>query len=115
MTTSINIARDYSPYPGGRYPEDGAGNGSTFRDNFLLPVLRAGKRVEVVLDGAAGYPSSFLDEAFAGLVRNYGFTPEQVLSSFQLVAQQPGFARFVPLIESFVRAAQPEANRLRVS
>jgi hypothetical protein len=115
MTTSINIALDYSPYPGGRYPEDGAGNGSTFRDNFLLPIVRAGKQAEVVLDGAAGYPSSFLDEAFAGLVRKYGFTPEQVLASFHLVARQPGFARFVPLIESFVRAAQPETKRQRAN
>ncbi len=115
MMTSINIARDYSPYPGGRYPEDGAGNGSTFRDEFLLPVLRSGQHAEVILDGAAGYPSSFLDEAFGGLVRNYGFTPEQVLAAFKLVARQPGFARFVPLIESFVRSAQPEIRRQRAN
>lgn len=113
MTVNINIAVDYSPYPGGRYPEDGAGNGTTFREKFLLPILQAGKKANVVLDGAAGYPSSFLDEAFAGLVRNHGFTADQVLATFHIIAQQPGFGRFIPLIESFVRSALPEASRRR--
>lgn len=110
MAATINIARDYTPYPGGRYPADGKGNGTTFRDNFLLPVVRDGKRVDIILDGAAGYPSSFLDEAFAGLVRNYGYTPEQVLGAFHFVANQPGFSRFIPLIEEFIRQAQPEVE-----
>jgi len=113
MTTSINIARDYTPYPGGRYPEDGRGNGTTFRENFLLPIIKEGKKADIVLDGAAGYPSSFLDEAFAGLVRNEGFTPEQVLSAFHLIATQPGFGRFVLLVEDFVRNASPARGQSR--
>lgn len=114
MTTSINIARDYSRYPGGRYPQDGAGNGTTFREDFLLPIVRRGETADIVLDGAAGYPSSFLDEAFAGLVRKHGFTPDQVLGAFRFVATQPGFGRFVPLIETFVRSATPEKDVARV-
>jgi len=107
---TINIARDYTRYPGGRYPEDGAGNGTTFREKFLLPVLKQGDVAEIVLDGAAGYPSSFLDEAFAGLVRDEGYTPEQVLNSFRFVATQPGFRRFIGLVEEFVRTAKPESK-----
>lgn len=113
MKNSINIARDYTPYPGGRYPEDGKGNGTTFREEFLLPIIKDGKTAEIVLDGAAGYPSSFLDEAFAGLVRNEGFTPDQVLAAFNLIATQPGFARFVLLVEEFVRSAVPENDQSR--
>jgi hypothetical protein len=113
MATSINIARDYTPYPGGRYPEDGKGNGTTFRKEFLLPIIKQGKKADVVLDGAAGYPSSFLDEAFAGLVRNEGYTPDQVLSAFHIVATQPGFGRFILLIEDFVRGASPGVERVR--
>jgi hypothetical protein len=113
MTAIINIARDYTPYPGGRYPEDGKGNGTTFRDEFLLPIVKQGKHADVVLDGAAGYPSSFLDEAFAGLVRKYGYTADQVLEAFHFVATQPGFARFILLIEEYVRTATPEKERLR--
>ncbi|WP_226557788.1 STAS-like domain-containing protein [Salipiger thiooxidans] len=108
MTTTINIANDYTRFPGGRYPEDGAGNGTTFREDFLLPILEKGEGATVILDGAAGYPSSFLDEAFAGLVRRHKFTPDQVLKAFHFVAKEPGYARFVPLIESFVKSAVPK-------
>ena len=114
MTISINIAHDFTPYPGGRYPEDGKGNGTTFREVFLLPILQNGDRADIVLDGAAGYPSSFLDEAFAGLVRKCGFTPNQVMSTFHFIANQPGFSRFIPLIESFVRGATPEVDPAQV-
>jgi len=113
MAANINIAKDYTPYPGGRYPEDGKGNGTTFREDFLLPIIRKGERVDVILDGAAGYPSSFLDEAFAGLVRKHGFTPDQVLSAFRFIATQPGFSRFVSLIENFVRTATPSGEQKR--
>lgn len=106
MLRKIEIAKQYTRFPGGRYPEDGEGNGTTFRVKFLLPIIQAGDTAEVVLDGAAGYPSSFLDEAFAGLVREEGFTPDQVLKTFRFVADQPGFKRFVSLIDSFVRSAE---------
>lgn len=113
MLNSINIARDYTAYPGGRYPADGKGNGTTFREKFLLPIITQGKTADVILDGAAGYPSSFLDEAFGGLVRNCGFTPDQVLGAFHIIATQPGFGRFALLIEDFVRSAAPEGASVR--
>ena len=108
--TTINIAEDYTRFPGGRYPEDGKGNGTNFRKRFLVPVLQRHDRAVVVLDGAAGYPSSFLDEAFAGLVRIEGFTAEQVLTAFDFKATQPGFARFVSMIRDYVKAAAPQAQ-----
>lgn len=106
MTRTINIATDYTPYPGGRYPKDGDGNGTTFRQRFLEPVMERGEHVKIVLDGAEGYPSSFLEEAFGGLVREKGYSADRVLSTFEFVANQPGFARFVSLIEEFVRSAR---------
>ncbi len=101
----INIAVDYTPFPGGRYPTDGKGNGTTFRQRFLVPILKSGGHAEVILDGAMGYPSSFLEEAFGGLVRSEGFEPEVVLKSFSFTARQPGFARFVEMIQSYVKSA----------
>ena len=46
MTKVINVARDFTPYPGGRTPEDGSGNATTFREGFLLPVMERGERAE---------------------------------------------------------------------
>jgi hypothetical protein len=65
----IYIARDFSPSPAGRYPEDGPHNGELFRERWLLPAIKEHDVVEVNLDDTGGYGSSFLEEAFGGLVR----------------------------------------------
>lgn len=67
--TRICIATDFSRYPAGRYPEDGPFNGTTFRQDHLVPALQNFDTVRVIFDGVAGFASSFLEEAFGGLVR----------------------------------------------
>jgi len=82
----INVARDFSKYPAGRYREDGPANGQLFREKFLLPALKVSKPLTIELDGTRGYGSSFLEEAFGGAVRE-GFPPATVKSAFQLVSE----------------------------
>lgn len=106
---SIDIASDFSKYPGGRYAADGDGNGESFRQRFLVPVLESGQTARVVLDGARGYPSSFLEEAFGGLIRQ-GYEASKVKSSFQVVASEPGFERFVTLVDEFIDQAAASAK-----
>jgi hypothetical protein len=65
----ICVATDFSRWPGGRWRTDGPFTGERFRDELLLPALREHGRVTVDLDGAWGYGSSFLDEAFGALAR----------------------------------------------
>ena len=65
----ISIATDYSETPAGRYVDDGPYSGARFRDEFLFPALQEFDIVEVDLDGTLGYGSSFLEEAFGGLIR----------------------------------------------
>jgi len=72
-THTINVAKEFSKYPGGRYLADGDCSGERFRNEFLVPALRAHPSVRVNLDGTLGYGSSFLEEAFGGLVREAGF------------------------------------------
>ncbi|MDR4485509.1 MAG: STAS-like domain-containing protein [Nitrospirales bacterium] len=84
MTQSrINVARDFSKYPAGRFTADGPASGQAFREIFLLPTLRDGKSLIIELDGTRGYGSSFLEEAFGGAVRE-GYDPEIVKRSFEL-------------------------------
>ncbi|BDK19377.1 TPA: STAS-like domain-containing protein [Enterobacter hormaechei] len=68
----IHIAEDFSDVPYGRYDEDGPDNGQRFREEHLLDAIRDYDEVHVYLDGAMGYGSSFLDEAFGGLYRTDG-------------------------------------------
>jgi hypothetical protein len=65
----ISVRNNFSENPSGRYLTDGPNSGQRFRDEWLLPALKANEKVTVDLDGALGYGSSFLEEAFGGLVR----------------------------------------------
>lgn len=80
----INVARDFGRYPAGRYMVDGPFSGQAFREKFLVPALRGSSdAVDVELDGARGLASSFLEEAFGGLVRE-GFEPQTLLARLRL-------------------------------
>jgi hypothetical protein len=80
----INIATEFSRYPGGRSLSDGPHSGERFRKEFLLPVLQSGEHAIIQFDGARGYGSSFLEEAFGGLVRLEGVEPSKILDTFTL-------------------------------
>lgn len=81
----VNVARDFSKYPAGRYLEDGPASGQLFRDKFLIPALKESKIIRIELDGTRGYGSSFLEEAFGGAVRE-NFSPEIVKQTFTLIS-----------------------------
>jgi hypothetical protein len=75
----ISVAKEFSEFPAGRVPDDGPNSGERFRDEILVPMLRSnGEEIEINLDETLGYGSSFLDEAFAGLIRTYGFSKAEL-------------------------------------
>jgi hypothetical protein len=77
-TVKIDIASQFARYPAGRYKTDGPYSGEVFRENFLIPQLKNPDTCIVVqLDGARGLASSFLEEAFGGLIRA-GFNTQQL-------------------------------------
>ncbi len=73
----INIAIDYSPSTGGRTEDEGPFSGEVFRETVLLPkyvlCLENDDVLEVDFDGCYGIGTSFLEEAFGGLVREHGY------------------------------------------
>ena len=76
-TIEIRVAEDFSRTPAGRYRADGPWSGEAFREDHLRPALRGGNQAVIVyLDGVEGYGSSFLEEAFGGLVRAANLTGE---------------------------------------
>ncbi|MEA1942188.1 MAG: STAS-like domain-containing protein [Pseudomonadota bacterium] len=66
----ISISSDFSPVPAGRVRSDGPYSGERFREEHLVPALNSEELVCVNLDGTEGLGSSFLEEAFGGLVRS---------------------------------------------
>jgi hypothetical protein len=81
--------RSFSKAPFGRFAEDGDENGTAFRELHLRSAM-ADSSVEAVvvkLDSVSPgyeYGSSFLEEAFGGLVRVDGFSSEQVLQKLKI-------------------------------
>lgn len=69
MAHTINLAKDFSDRPFGRYREDGDRSAEVFRDDILMPAINEHARTVVDLSGTNYYGSSFLEEAFGGLIR----------------------------------------------
>lgn len=86
--TAISVANQFSVEPFGRYPDDGESNGTRFREEYLCPALEEYEKVTVILDGAEGYGSSFLDESFGGLVRVHGYEEPELRRRITVVSQE---------------------------
>lgn len=69
----INIAEDFTDTPGPRTITEGDKSGEQFRNEMLLPkyleAKKQRKKLYIDFDGTFGYPPSFLEEAFGGLIR----------------------------------------------
>lgn len=85
---TISIAKEFSVYPGGRTEEDGPHSGKEFREKFLLPIFNTNEPVIIDFDGTRGYGSSFLEEAFGGLVRR-GIPKERIHAQLILKSSKP--------------------------
>ncbi|UZE14767.1 STAS-like domain-containing protein [Pseudomonas sp. B21-053] len=96
---SISLARDFTKFPAGRFKDDGPYSGELFREKYLEPALASDEPVVVELDGARGYGSSFLEEAFGGLVR-LGFPAEKVLARISFVSKDTSL---ISEIQSYIR------------
>lgn len=103
----IDISRDFSNVPAGRHEADGDFSGEAFRDKILVPALRQYDRVQVVLDNTEGFGSSFLEEAFGGLVRYCGFTQEYLAKHLSLIANSAGAMRYPARISAYIEKARP--------
>lgn len=90
MEHKINIAKDFSRYPGARYYKDGEKSGQEFFDKLLSPkyleAVQKHQRLIIDLDGTEGYATSFLDEAFRRLAKEYG--SDNVLNNIVIISNE---------------------------
>lgn len=101
---TVNVARDFTRFPSGRYKRNGATSGEAFREQFLEPPLLKGEDVTVELDGTLGYGSSFLEEAFGGAVRTTKLRPEKLLSHLRIVSSDD---ELVAEVKQYILEAKP--------
>lgn len=69
----FKISKEFTATPGPRFIDEGEFSGELLRKNHLLPLImdaiKKEVKLKVDLDGTHGYLTSFLEEAFGGLIR----------------------------------------------
>lgn len=107
--TELTIANEFTPTPGPRKLTEGEFSGEQFLRDLLRPrfeaAVSAGSVLVVNLDGAAGYPTSFLEEAFGGLAREFGSA--KVEKNLEIICNDE------PYLADQIRKYIREANSLK--
>ena len=114
----IAIALEFSDLPSGRLIADtGDKSGEAFRENLLLPALKKAiaenTALTIDLTGMRGLNGSFLDEAFAGVIRKQcikGLDSEQLLKILDFVPKKTYFDPFIGNITDYVKEAGQTYN-----
>jgi len=92
MTRTLSIAQQFSRTPGPRFESEGQFSGEEFRRTVLLPLVREAmgerSKLAVDLDGTAGYGTSFLEEAFGGLVRHDNIKSTELLALLEFKSNE---------------------------
>ncbi len=104
--TTISIGEDFSKAPIGRYDSDGPHNGAKFRDKILKPALDNNDSITIIIDDVEGYGSSFLEEAFGGLVREHRFNKRDLIKRIQIQYSLPEFKIYHKLITKYIEEAK---------
>ena len=107
-TVRINLAEQFSKYPGPRYIVEGDNSGELFRINFLFPAIseavKHDQKIILNLDGTKGYGTSFIEEIFGGLIRENNIPLSEIKKRIEIVAVEEDY-----LIEDIEQNLQ-EAN-----
>ena len=103
----ISIAEDFSDVPIGRTRDDGDFSGQAFREDYLMPNLKnasAANPLIVNFNGAEGYPPSFLEEAFGGLVRHQYYSVAELEKCLKIEADN-GKKAYVEIAWEYIHEA----------
>ena len=89
MEYYINLGKDFSPFPFGRYsPEDGYYSGEVFREKHLKEILQRLKIEDKIIidlnDVLVGIGSSFLTVGFGGAVKNGYISKDLFLNCLEI-------------------------------
>lgn len=109
----ISIAKDFSPIPGARFPEEGDYSGKDFRNDILCPALK--KAIEkaevltVILDGTAGLGTSFLEESFGGLIRNDNYSLDTLKKYIVFISEED--PDYITEINQYMEEAYAQSNK----
>ena len=106
----IMIAEEFSQYPVGRDSGDSTVNGEKSRTELLFPRYSEAKErdvpLEVSLAGVMSFGSSFLEEAFGGLIRKCGVDRRDLKRRLVINIGRPGDIRYKDAIIRYIDRAK---------
>lgn len=106
----INIGKDFSTNPAGRFRSDGEGNGEAFREDVLKNAvlsLKPGEKLEIIIDDEVeGYGSSFLTEGFAGMVKFGYIEGDALIEKIEIVYTDEDFDFYKNKILDYIKKAK---------
>lgn len=109
----ISVLNDFSPTPGPRYINEGKFSGELFRQKVLFPkvseALEKNLHFEVVLDGTAGYGTSFLEESFGGLIRIHHLSYERILELMTIISNEEDY--LIDDVNDYLNDAYEESKK----
>jgi hypothetical protein len=105
-TLNLNVALEFSKTPGPRFQTEGKFSGEEFREGILRKrldeALKEGSVLHIDLDGGYGYATSFLEEAFGGLAREY--ESDQILKTLSFKSDEEPY--LIEDIRGYIRKAR---------
>lgn len=109
---NISVAQNFSEIPAGRFSADGPYSGQRFREEILVPELVKAQKTNSILDvsleGVEGLSSSFLEEAFGGLVREESFDKNELRKILKVSAESNVYKPYIRVIWEYIDEAQPK-------
>ena len=110
MLRLLKVSTEFSDIPGPRYIREGLYSGEEFREKILLPrlkdIINTEDILEIDLDGTQGYGTSFLEEAFGGLIRENHLSLSDISSHIKFVSEEEPY--LVDDIMEYLRDAENE-------
>ena len=98
----IKIATDFSRIPGARYPEEGDFSGQE--------AIQEKVKLTIDLDGTAGLGTSFLEEAFGGLIREDRLDYNEIIGTLEFVSEED--PDYISEIHSYIDDAYEQEKKI---
>lgn len=106
---TIIISKDFSDTVGGRYRAEGDYSGEQFREELLEPKVKEAisnnEKLLIDFDGGYGYPTSFLEESFGGLIR-IGFELSVILNL--LIFKSEDNPKIIDRVKNYISEAKKD-------
>lgn len=111
-TPILFIGDSFSDDPAGRYYTDGDGSGEEFREEVLKPLLSKLNNLEINIDkNVEGYGSSFLVEAFGGLIKHGYFQKDELIKKIKISYKNIDYKFYADKIQSYINEAKYNSEK----